>query len=346
MKTIQVRFQPKTIAIHIAFLFCFIGLLEVILRIEGLSSRLAAPSFGSEHRQFEIQLSRLKAVDAEQGPIDCIFVGDSLVWLDLDPVKFGEGYHDKSGKDLNCFNFGVAALPASGVSVLTKILVEEYNPELIIFGLHANSVVVAQEHKDASIILSTPWVRYKAGDFDLTGWLYENSYFVRYLKVLNRLLRFDRDAMTNELGFLPNQLRGFDSKNGQRIDINTPPSRTNDADVNGFEKYYQYHIFPENIEGIRDVAKLTDHDTRVIMVMMPVNRAFYAFFEKGEQDYSHITEIIEGTLVDTHAFLLKTNGETLLTDSDWWDYSHLNVEGAGEFSYWLGGKVGNGMLDD
>lgn len=346
MKTVQIQFQPKTIALYLASLFLFIGIMEVVLRIESISSRLAAPSFGSEQHQFEIQLARLKAVHEKQGAIDCIFVGDSLVWLDLDPLKFGEGYRDHSGKDIKCFNFGIAALPASGVSVLTKILVEEYHPQLIIYGLHANSVVVGQDNRDTKIILDTPWVKYKSGNLNLVGWFYENSYFVRYVKVLNQLMRFDREAVTNELGTLPQQLLGFDSKNGQRIDISIPPLRSNAADLNGFEKYYKYQVFPENISGILEIAELADTDTKVFMVMMPVNKSFYAFFENGSQDYYKITEIIQTTLLDTQTVFLKTEGQILLPDANWWDYSHLNSVGAGKFSYWLGGEVGVELFDD
>jgi hypothetical protein len=320
--------------------FCLLlGLGEVLLRIDRLTSRLAAPSLGSEHHQFEIQLARLEAAYEREGAIDCIFVGDSLVWLDLDPLKFSDGYRDASGKELQCFNFGIAALPASGVSVLTKILVEEYHPHLVVYGLHANSVVVPQDATDTNIVLDTPWVRYKSGSFNPSGWLYEHSYLVRYLKTLNRVMRLDPDALINEQGTTAHQLLGFDPKNGQRIDINIPPSRNNPADINGFEKYYKYHIYPENITGIQSIAEISDNDIKVVMVVMPISRSFYAFFENGKEDYSHITDVIQHALADTDTVLVQTDGQILLSDSDWWDYSHLNFGGAEQFSYWLGDRV-------
>jgi hypothetical protein len=340
MKTLQINLRSKTIVLSIAFLVIFLGAIETVLRIERITTRLAAPSFGSEHRQFEIQISRLNAVYQKQESIDCIFIGDSLVWLDMDPTKFMEGYQEISGGEIKCFNFGIAALPALGVYEVTKILVEEYNPQLIIYGLHANSLVVSQDEKDTRIVLDTPWVRYKSGKMDLVGWFYEHSYFVRYLKVLNQLILLERDALVNELGTSTNQLLGSDSKNGQRIDVNTPPSIDNPADANGFEKYQRYHIFPENIAGIQGIANLTDDDTQVFMVMMPVDKSFYAFFENGEQDYAHITEVIHATLDKTGTVLLKPDGKLSLLDSDWWDYSHLNSTGAEKFSYWLGVKIG------
>lgn len=341
MKTIQVQIPIKTVAVYLAALLVLIGLLEIFLRIDLVSSRLTTPSVGSQHHQFEIQLARMEAVYQKQGGIDCIFVGDSLVWLDLNPLKFSEGYKTSSGEEMTCFNFGVAALPASGVSVLTEILVKEYNPKLIIYGLHANSVVVPQDHQDSKVFLDTPWVKYKTGSFNVPGWFYENSYFVRNLETLSRLMRFDPGALQNELGVQPYQLLGFDPKTGQRTDVNVPPSRSNKADSGGFEKYYHYQVYPENISGIQNIARLADRDTRVMMVMMPVNNSFYAFFENGEQDYLQIHQAIEEVLADTDTVLLKTNGKIQLPDSAWWDYSHLNLDGAQEFSYWLGTEIEN-----
>ena len=341
MKTFQIQLQIKTIFLNLAVLLLLLGMVEIIFRMDGISSRLAVPSFGSDHHEFEIQLSRLKSYHQKHGSIECIFVGDSLVWLDMDPLRFSEGYHDQTGKELACFNFGIAGLPASGVSVLTEILVQEYNPKLIIYGLHANSLVVGRDSEDTKIVIDTPWVRYKTGDFNVLGMLYEESYFVRYLQVSNRLMQFDREALENENGREPAQLLGFDPKSGQRIDPEIPPSRSNEADVKGFEKYFQYHIFPENILGLQNLAQLTDPDTRVIMVMMPVHNSFYAFFEYGEQDYLDIVNTIRAALTDTNTALVETGERVHLPDETWWDYSHLNRVGAEEFSYWLGEEIGN-----
>jgi len=319
--------------------------MEIVLRMKVVSSTLAVPSFGSEHHQFEIQLARLEAIYQERGSIDCIFVGDSLTWLDLDPLSFSDGYFEESGKRMECFNFGVASLPAVGVSVITGILVDQYHPQLIVYGLHANSLVVGQDSPDARVVLDTPWVRFKSGDFSFSGWFYANSHLVRYFKTLNLLIRLDRAGLENELGDSLEARLGFDAKTGQRIDLDVPPSRSDPADIPGFEKYYEYQVYPENMTGILDIAKMTDQGTTVIMVMMPVHRSFYAFFKNGEQDYSQIANAIEGAINDTNTTLLRSNDEILIPEDGWWDYSHLNITGAQLFSHWLGGEVAKARLD-
>lgn len=346
MKTLRIQFPVKTFALYILLALFLLGLVESVLRLDAVTSRLPAPSFGSDQHQFEIQLTRIQSAYNEQGSIDCLFVGDSLVWLDLDPITFSEGYRDKSGNEISCSNFGIAALSAAGVSEITRILVQEYNPKLVIYGLHANSLVVSKENEDTRIVLDTPWVQYKSGKYNILGWLYENSYFVRYLPIMNRLMMFDREALQNETGSEPYQLLGFDPKDGQRIDPSIPPSQNNPADIKGFEKYYRYQIYPENITGIQSIAGLADSDTQIFMVLMPVNQSFYMFFENGEQDYLEIAETLQETLIETNVVFIEADNNILIQESDWWDYSHLNRTGASKFSYWLGEMVAAGLLDE
>ena len=341
MKALRIRIQLKPISLYLISFLLLTGTLEVLLRIDFITSKWVAPSFGSDHHQFEIQLSRIKSLYRQQGKVECIFVGDSLTWLDIEPLSFVEGYKTKTGQDIQCFNFGIAGLPASGVSVITGVLNKEYNPKLIVYGLHANSVVVAQDAEDTKIVLDTPWVKYKTGNFNLAGWLYENSYFVRNLNILGRLMRFDKETFQNELGTQPYQLLGFDPKVGQRTDVNLLPSRYNDADIGGFEKYYNYQVYQENILGIQKIANLADYDTSVVMVMMPVHESFYAFFENSEQDYLQLTETIQQALNDVNSDFIDAGHEFPVPDKLWWDYSHMNFNGSKEFSYWLGVTVGN-----
>jgi hypothetical protein len=341
MKIIHISISRYLFILSILFFIVFVGSIEIILRLPIIKTNITVPTFGSEHRQFEIQLYRLKEFYESENYIDCIFVGDSLVWLDLDPIAFTQGFNRHNFEDFSCFNFGIAALSAFGVSRITEILINEYNPKLIIYGLHANSIVVPADHEDSSTVLDTSWVSYKYGEFNLLGWLYEHSYFARYSMVLNQILRFNTGALDNESGASANQILGFDPKQGQRININNPPSRNDPADQPGFEKYYDYKIYPENIQGINSIA---DADTSIIFVIMPVHQTFYYFFRDGEDDYNQISEILTSTIKNKNTILLKADEHVQFLDNDWWDYSHLNNIGAQKFSFWLGQEVGALLL--
>ena len=340
MKLIQISGSYKFLFQFTFFLMILTGSIEKLLRFDIVETNIASPSFGSDHHQFEIQLYRLKTLYERQGYIDCLFVGDSLVWLDLDPITFEQSLKKYNIEELSCFNFGIAALPAYGVSRLTEILIREYNPKLIIFGLHANSVVVPSDNNDSKIIVDNPWVKFKSNDFNFMGWLYEYSYLMRYWKTLNRVLRFDTEALQNDSGASPQQILGFDPKEGQRKDIYIPPDRSDPADQPGFEKYYHYQIYSENIQAVQKVAAAADSDTDIFFVMMPVHKTFFNFFQHGEDDYNEIIEKVKSSLENEEAVLLLGNQLQFL-DEEWWDYSHLNYDGAQKFSYWLGSEIGS-----
>ena len=56
---------------------------ELVARSTYFRASVQAPSYGVNHGQFELQLARLVAVVAQKGPVDCLFLGSSLVWLNV-----------------------------------------------------------------------------------------------------------------------------------------------------------------------------------------------------------------------------------------------------------------------
>ena len=61
---------------------------EILLRIEPVAEKLNVPYLGSSHRQLEVQFSRIKLIAEQEGKIDCLFVGNSMVWLGINPEEF------------------------------------------------------------------------------------------------------------------------------------------------------------------------------------------------------------------------------------------------------------------
>jgi hypothetical protein len=340
MKNLQLKISINFFLLLVLSLLFLITIIELALRIDSIESKMDAPSFGSENRQFEIQLARLKAIYEREGAIECVFIGDSLVWLDLDPISFSKGYKTKTGEEISCINFGLAGLPAYGVSVLTEILINEYKPKLLVYGLHANAVVIPSDHADVRDILGTPWVEYKNGKFNLEGWLYEKSYLVRYHKILSRILKLDQEALINASSLTPQNIRGFDPKTGHRTDVIAAPNRQDPADLIGFEKYYDYRIYPENLQGIEKIASYAENGTRVVMIMMPVHDTFFGFFRNGDQDYLEIAREIQKSIPPEGAAFRSVSDAIQFSDDEWWDYSHLNIMGAERLSFWLGQDVG------
>ena len=89
---------------------------------------------------------------------------------------------------------------------------------------------------------------------------------------------------------------------------------------------------------------MNNPSTQVVIVEMPVPPSFLYYFDNGEQDYDKFVETIEGSVADTNVLFFRTSNLILFPDSGWFNYNHLNAEGAPIFSEWLGRQVGQGVL--
>ena len=334
----------QSLGLSFLLFLLLICITELFVRTEFARSHLAAPHIGSQHRQFEIQLARLDTIVAQEGAVDCIFLGNSLVWLDINPPVFSEAYKSKTGENIHCFNFGVSAMPAVSAGALAKILVEDYHPKLLIYGLHAGDLVIPRDHEDASVILNTPWVKYRTEQFTMKGWLYAHLYTYRYSQHFQRLLKFDFQVLENDLGTRDYQLYGFDPKMNVHLDVNELPDLKDPSNQRGVEKYYNYQIKKENLEGLMQLVNQNDKSVQVIVLGMPVHRTFYYFFENGEQDYLRYIDQVEESLKSVEVPFWQTTNLHLTPDEGWWDYSHMNLAGANIFSEWLGHRVGQAVI--
>src|SRR5713101_2683636 len=154
----------KTPALALALLVLFLVASELTTRTASVRTRLLAPSVGSASRLFELQLARLNALVERQGPVDCIFLGSSLVLMALDPEAFGTGYEGGSGKRIRCFNFGVPGSLVSDVGALADVLGEDYRPRLLFYGVSFRDFLdIAKGPR----LEDLAWVQYRLGTFTL-----------------------------------------------------------------------------------------------------------------------------------------------------------------------------------
>lgn len=138
---------------------------ELAARSATFQAPLTAPKLGSRHYQLGHKLALLDATVKQSGPIDCIFIGSSVADLGFDPDSFRNSYREVSGRDIHCFNFGIDASTAASTAALARILVEDYRPRLLIFGMDPRDIAVASEEPDPQAVLDTPWIKYRMGAF-------------------------------------------------------------------------------------------------------------------------------------------------------------------------------------
>lgn len=329
--------------VYIELLFLF-GFAEWVSRLEAFQAYLTPPKMGSSHYQLGHKLALLDDEVKDNGPIDCIMIGSSMVDVGFDPESFQDGYHETTGRDIRCFNFGIDASTAVSSSALAKIIIEDYKPRLLIFGTDARDYAVLSHERDPRTILDTPWVQYRHGNFSLEGWLQDHSYLYRYRQHFGRLVRFQFMGTSwseTHLTF-PILANGFTRLSKVSAYINDPPNLQDGSyEVRYYGRIYsKYRMLDENFAALEKIMDHNDSGTHVIVVEMPVSDGLYFFFGNGKADYDRFVRHVDELTSRHDVPFWRTEPLDSIPDTGWADYSHMNAKGAAIFSTWLGTQVG------
>lgn len=345
MKSASLRlngFFGRTFWLTVFLLVFFVALGEWVTQLEVFQSYFTPPRLGSRHSQLGYKLYLLNAEVKRNGPIDCIMVGSSTVDVGFDPEIFQKAYLDVAGREIRCFNFGIDASSAISVEVLARILIEDYQPRLLIFGTDARDYAVQREDQDTAVVLTSPWIMYRDGFFSLDGWLLDHSYLYRYRQHLARLTRLQFQGTLAQTEMIYKlRLNGMNPVSIVSTYINDPPEPEDDSyEVVYYNRIYSsYQMLDENLGALE---KILDHEksgTRVIVVEMPVSDGLYYFFDNGEADYNRFIARMDELTARYQVPFLRTEPLDFIPDDGWSDYSHLNIAGAQIFSDWLGRQV-------
>jgi hypothetical protein len=348
--TLQLH-RPWGITLGLAFIILLFFLLagETLFRSEMVHAALVAPGMGSEHRQFAEQLNRFEAYASENQPVDCIFIGNSTIMTDFAPDVFERAYKRETDEEIDCYNFGVSASTAASSAALAQILVQDYEPRLLIYGTQARDYTISPEEEEAAVLLDAPWIRYKLGYPSPEGWLYDRSFLYRYRDIIMQSVRFESDLqyLLRATGARQEEVRDdYFPKDGQGpFDIPNPPSRDSG---HGHDKYYfdtlaGYEVLPENLEALELIINSQSSTTQVVVVEMPVPETFFFYFGDGEQDYETFINTIRKSVLARSVPFWETTSLNLFTEDNWFNYSHLNSGGAVLFSEWFGRQLGEAV---
>lgn len=322
---------------------CLIG--EFIFRIDVVQMALTGPRIGGRHGQMENQFARLEKLVKEGEQIDCIFLGNSMVWLGINPLVVDEVFQSRTGQEIHCFTFGVSALPASSAGLIASVLVEKYHPKLLIYGTFARDYAIPAKAEDATVVSKTPWLQYQNGEFNFEGWLYTHSYLFKYKDHVRSLLLLNFEEVIPQYKGLPLYREyGFEPKLNIRIDVLEPPDLEEAVNRDPRRWLYHYEILEENIEGLRQVMRQSEHGVEVIVIEMPLHDTALDFFLNGKQDYEkYIHQVDEITALSKTPFW-RTKDQPEIPKEGWWDYFHLNIHGAQPFSEWLANELSEAYL--
>jgi hypothetical protein len=336
------RILGKTLSQALFLLVLMLGISEVAVRQEKVQAFLPFPSLNSRHLHLERQWSRLERLAKSGVKIDCIALGNSMVLNGFDPQVFVQSYASHTDEELHCFNFGVDAMTPVSASALAEILIETYQPQILIFGTDARDFAIDRDAEETIIISEMAWIQYRLGSFSLEGWLVEHAYLYRYRYSIADTLMFALDRRIDS----PENLYGFEPFETE-FAVDVPPDP---KDEEYHVQYYyrvlkNYTVQPENTDALQQLLAWQGNGTTIVVVEMPVPATYFYFFDNPTSDYNSFIDALRSTTTDHKVLLLETSSLDLIPDDGWVDYSHVNRKGSLLFSGWLGNQIGKATAE-
>lgn len=318
----------QTLGWALLLLAGFLTIVEVLARTDLAEARLPVPSVGSASRQFEIQLARLESRVEQQGPVDCIFLGSSMVLRGFIPAVFEASFRATTGRTVRCQNFGVRGMNARTAGRVAQLLVPKYHPKLVLYGTHFHDLADTLGYKIEPAVADIPWLNYRLGAGNFDGWLIDHSMAYRRYLWLNRFIRAHEDEETK---WASTQIDGFNPRpEGERvIRVNLPMT---------------FEISKRQVAGLRQMLSLKDQGIDVVVVEMPLRPAMFDSVKNAEADHDTFVTRLSQLVGEHHGEVIFTQQLHLIPGDGWYDDTHMDLTGAEVFSRWLGEQVGRAAV--
>lgn len=330
-----------TVLWSVVILALLVGVAELLARTPAVQQRLPAPSIGSSHRVFELQVAQLDAYVAVNGDVDCVFLGSSQGYRGFDPVAFADGYAGATGAPLTCYNFSVGGLTPMTAAVIADVIVRRYAPPLLIYGIEGVALDSDTEFNNGwEAIAPNPWVRFMRGEANLDGWLRDKSAAYRYYLVYRNWMKIGfaqtlADDLQRELDTTPLGQGPLDEVGANIGRIPTEQERPN-----AYRVLNALDVGADNLDGLDQILALNSADTQVLLVEMPVHPNFIAVAPSPDA-FEAMLRFIGDRAAAQGVRYITSSYLNFLPDDLWSDHNHLNADGAPIFSEWLGRQVGD-----
>ena len=325
MKTLKIRLPFGRFFLYALLIALSFSLaLELLARTSYITALRLPQAYGTSHPHFEPQLSRLKERIAQDGQIDCIFIGNSQVLYGIDPEVVEQTYLAETGRPIHCQNFGLGGLPPMTAGSLARVLIENFHPSLIVFGTGLWDYSSANAFSTDQSIVSSPWFQYQLGYPSLDGWLYTRSDAFRYLFGVDRALK-TRDNKSDNINAYGHAT--YSDHTGLTV-----PEQ-----VEYFETIAKRPELTETqTNGLRDLLTLSTAQTRILLVETPFDPTFLTINRKARLLYPDFKNMLTHQAEQAGVDLWMTQENIPFAQDEWYDLIHLNGAGAVHFSRLLG----------
>jgi hypothetical protein len=307
-----------------------LGLAEATSRLSAVRDALKAPSVGSPSRRFELQLNGLDRFVESEGGVDCIVLGNSTVLLGVDPQILAERYRARTGRSLRCFNFGVGGMTAAAAGAVAPILVERYQPRLLVYVVSPRDV---GESADGPLLAQTPWVQYRLGAFTAEGWLVEHSAAFRYYLLYRQWLDPSLWPAAASSG-------GTDRAGFLRAKMQLPlSSGLLEHTLRVYSDVARRPLSADALAGFARVLALSGARTRVVVVEAPVHERVRQWAKRSTSFYADATMALRRAAHRQQVVFWRIPTRRVIPADGWTDFVHLSGPGATKFSEWLGARI-------
>lgn len=329
------RRAAVTPLLSLALLAALLATCELAARSAAVRARLLDPSVDSPSRPFEQQLAVLDA-NARTGPIDCVFLGSSLVLTGLDPDVFAAAQAQAGGRPLRCVNLAVPGMKATDVAMLARIVAEDHHPGLLVYGASYRDF---SAQRDGPELEALPWVRYRLGEWSPDGWLVDHSAAYRYYLAY----RHWADAAQWQLitRGLDLAADGFWPRPPRQVDLA--------AEIDGARRAMplaEQHVAAEQLAALDALGALRERGVAVLVIEMPGPLAFSRWLT-ATPTYRDFAAAVRQRLARTgvpYWETWQTVPPDVVGDDGWLDVIHMNTRGAAALSSWLGERIGHAAV--
>ena len=305
--------------------------IEIVARTS-LGQLLPPPSVGADSFLFDAKIYALENLARTKG-IDCLFIGSSVTNSDVNPAIVEKIYKARTGETIHCYNLGMPAMTIENATAFADALIVRFHPKVIIYPFLSRDIshLVAT----ADFIEKSDWLNANLGKSTTKGWLVNHSYAYRYYLTWRYWLVTDnRPKMASEVKWLTPE--GFQPASG--IHDPYPPNVTLTP-----KRLSEVWTDPTRKPALEQFLALQKKGVRIVLVEGPVYRGpsddptTESSWQIYEQQYIPPFQQIAD---ENNIPFWRTDAVALrIPKPQWYDWIHLNSEGAVPFSQWLGEQL-------
>jgi hypothetical protein len=325
------RFIASLIWGVLAFIVLCIGF-EIVCQTGVIDRVFPLRSVGSYHAQFEIKWFKLEDYVRQNGGVDVILLGNSMVNTGIDPDILAARYKDLTGKDLRIFNFGVEGLTIAPLEKVAQILEDKYHPGSIILYTEMRDYIASNGVSVENQFLSNDWMQDQLGNPSPSGELISSSKALQHLLPLRNWSRADfLDSFIVDLQRVDGMTAsGYEADNKTGKDVDKVPDPNDPAEQPEFALFKDYTLAPGRITDLQNIIALQNQGTQVLVAEFPAYISYYRYTSADvvAKYNQEITSIVK----EAGSVYLPAIPYDQITLADRADNHHLNYKGAPLYS--------------